>query len=62
VADPAALARLILLGQEGWHLQRRQTEGWLAVQSLTDERSVQAKALLQAAFGPGVAIRLVQLP
>lgn len=62
VADAAALARLILLGQEGWHLQRRPTEGWLAVQSLTDERSVQAKALLQAAFGPGVAIRLVQLP
>ncbi|WP_432726512.1 hypothetical protein [Variovorax sp. W6] len=62
VADPTALAKLILLGQEGWHLQRRPTEGWLAVQSLTDERSAQAKALLQAAFGPGVAIRLVQLP
>ncbi|HEX7865274.1 MAG TPA: hypothetical protein VF555_10005 [Variovorax sp.] len=40
VADTAALGRLILLGQEGWHLQRRPTEGWLAVQSLTDERSV----------------------
>ncbi|MET3381419.1 hypothetical protein [Variovorax paradoxus] len=62
VADAASLARLILLGQEGWHLQRRPTEGWLAVQSLTDERSVQANALLQAAFGPGVAMRLVLLP
>lgn len=62
VADAAALAKVILLGQEGWHLQRRSTEGLLAVQSPTDERSMQAKALLQAAFGPGVAIRLVQLP
>jgi hypothetical protein len=62
VADAASLARLILLGQEGWHLQRRSTEGWLAVQSLADERSVQAKALLQDAFGPGVAMRLVLLP
>ncbi|NVM91288.1 hypothetical protein FHT32_004952 [Variovorax sp. SG517] len=62
VADPAALARLILLGQEGWHLQRRPTEGWLAVQFPADERSLQGRALLQAAFGPGVAIRLVQLP
>lgn len=62
VADAAALAKVILLGQEGWHLQRRATEGWLAVQSPTDERSAQARALLQAAFGPDVAIRLIQLP
>lgn len=62
VVDAASLARLIKLGQEGWHLQRRPTEGWLAVQSLTDERGVQAKALLQAAFGPEVAMRLVLLP
>ena len=62
VADAAALARLIQLGQEGWHLQRRPTEGWLAVQSPTDQRSMEAKALLQAGFGPGVAIRIVQLP
>ncbi len=62
VADAGALARVILLGQEGWHLQRRATESWLAVQSPADERSAQARALLQAAFGPDVAIRLVQLP
>lgn len=62
VADPAALAQLIRLGQEGWHLQRRPAEGWLAVQSLTDARSAQARALLQAAFGTDVPMRLVQLP
>lgn len=62
VADPAALAQLIRLGQEGWHLQRRPAEGWLAVQSLTDARSAQARALLQAAFGADVPMRLVQLP
>ncbi|MFS2102615.1 hypothetical protein ACCC97_27025 [Variovorax sp. Varisp85] len=62
VADAASLVRLINLGQEGWHLQRGPTGGWLAVQSLTDERSVQARALLQAAFGPGGAVRLVPLP
>lgn len=62
VADAAALASLIRLGQEGWHLQRRTADGWLAVQSLTDERSVQARQLLQSAFGPDVAIRLVALP
>jgi len=62
VADAAALARLVLLGQDGWHLQRWPTEGRLAVQSPTDERSFQAKALLQAAFGPGVVIRVVPLP
>ncbi len=62
VADPAALAQLIRLGQEGWHLQRRPAEARLAVQSLTDARSAQALSLLQAAFGPGVPARLIQLP
>ncbi|WP_454903846.1 hypothetical protein [Variovorax gossypii] len=62
VADPAALAQLIRLGQEGWHLQRRPAEARLAVQSLADTRSAQALSLLQTAFGPGVSVRLVQLP
>jgi len=62
VADPAALAQLIRLGQEGWHLQRRPAEARLAVQSLADARSAQALSLLQAAFGPGVPARLIQLP
>ena len=62
VADPAALARLIRLGQEGWHLQRQPAEARLAVQSLTDTRSAQARSLLQSAFGPGVSARVVQLP
>jgi len=62
IADAAALASLIRMGQEGWHLQRRATEGWLAVQSPGDARSIQAAGLLQRAFGPGVAIRLVPLP
>lgn len=62
IADAAALAKLIQLGQEGWHLQRRSAEGWLAVPPLTDERSAQARALLQTAFGPGVAMRLIALP
>ncbi|KLN55779.1 hypothetical protein [Variovorax paradoxus] len=62
IADAAALASLIRLGQEGWHLQRRATEGRLVVQSADDARSAQARELLQRAFGPGVAIRLVPLP
>ncbi len=62
VSDAGALARLVLLGQEGWHLQRWPTEGRLAVQSPADEHSLQAKALLQAAFGPGVVVRVVGLP
>jgi len=62
VVDAAALASLIRLGQEGWHLQRRAASGWLAVQSPDDARSAQASELLQRAFGPGVAIRLVPLP
>lgn len=62
VADPAALARLIRLGQEGWHLQRQPAEARLAVQSLADTRSAQAQSLLQSAFGPGVSARLVPLP
>jgi len=61
VADAAALASLIRMGQEGWHLQRRSTGGWLAVQSPEDARSAQASELLQRAFGPDVAIRLVPL-
>ena len=62
VADAAALAELIRLGQEGWHLQRRPRDGWLAVQSLTGERSDRARALLRSAFGPEVPIQLVALP
>ncbi|MBT2335303.1 hypothetical protein J7E49_15465 [Variovorax paradoxus] len=62
VADAAALASLIRLGQEGWHLQRKTDSGWLAVQSPEDGRSAQAGNLLQRAFGSGVAIRLVPLP
>ncbi|MBJ2159924.1 hypothetical protein JC881_29410 [Variovorax sp. IB41] len=62
VADAAALADLIRLGQEGWHLQRRPTDGWLAVQSLSDERSTKARALLRSAFGADVSIELVALP
>ena len=62
VADAAALAELILLGQEGWHLQRRTKDGWLAVQSLNDERSAKARALLRTAFGPEVSMELVALP
>jgi len=62
VADASALAELIRLGQEGWHLQRRPKDGWLAVQSLTDERSAKARTLLRTAFGPGVSMELVALP
>ena len=62
VADVAALAGVLQLGQEGWHLQRRADDGWLAVQSPGDARSARASELLQRAFGPGVAIRLVPLP
>ena len=62
VADAAALAELIRLGQEGWHLQRRPRDGWLAVHSLTDERSDRARALLRSAFGPEIPIQLVSLP
>lgn len=62
VADAAALAELIRLGQEGWHLQRRPGDAWLALQSTSDERSARARALLHRAFGPGVAIELVPLP
>ncbi|WP_093213080.1 MULTISPECIES: hypothetical protein [unclassified Variovorax] len=65
VADPAALAQLIRLGQEGWQLQRRPAEGWLAVPHLPklgEAEGAQARALLQAAFGQGVATRLVLLP
>ncbi|SDI41541.1 hypothetical protein [Variovorax sp. OV700] len=62
VADAAALASLIRVGQEGWHLQRRAASGWLAVHSPDDARSAQAGELLQRAFGPDVTIRLVPLP
>ena len=62
VADVAALAAVLQLGQEGWHLQRRADDGWLAVQSPGDARSARASELLQRAFGPGVAIRLISLP
>jgi hypothetical protein len=62
IADAASLASLIRMGQEGWHLQRRATEGRLAVQSPDDAQSAQARELLKRAFGPGVAIRLVALP
>ncbi|WP_018905868.1 hypothetical protein ABL841_14885 [Variovorax paradoxus] len=62
IADAASLASLIRIGQEGWHLQRRAAEGWLAVQSPGDAQSAQAGELLQRAFGPGVAIRVVPLP
>jgi hypothetical protein len=62
VADVAALAGVLQLGQEGWHLQRRADDGWLALQSPGDARSAQASELLQRAFGPGVAIRLISLP
>jgi hypothetical protein len=62
VADAAALAELIRLGQEGWHLQRRPKDGWLAVQSLSDDRSTRARALLRSAFGPEVSMELVALP
>ena len=62
VANASALAELIGLGQEGWHLQRRPKDGWLAVQSLSDERSARARALLRAAFGPEVSMELVALP
>ena len=61
VADAASLASLIRLGQEGWHLQRHATEAWLAVQSPDDDRSTQARQLLQRAFGPEVTIRLIPL-
>lgn len=62
VANAAALAGLIHLGQEGWHMQRHAADAWLAVQSPGDARSVQARELLQRAFGPDVAVRLVSLP
>jgi hypothetical protein len=62
VADAAALAELIRLGQEGWHLQRRPKDGWLAVQSISDERSARARALLRSVFGADVSIELVALP
>lgn len=62
VADPAALAGLIKLGQEGWHLQRMPCHSWLAMQSIGDERSEQARALLHRAFGPDATIELVALP
>ncbi|MDQ0569341.1 hypothetical protein QFZ42_001175 [Variovorax paradoxus] len=61
IADAASLGSLINLGQEGWHLQRHATEAWLAVRSPDDERSTQARQLLQRAFGPQVAIRLIPL-
>lgn len=62
VADVAALAGVLQLGQEGWHLHRRAADVWLAVQSPGDARSAQASQLLQRAFGAGVAIRLISLP
>ena len=62
VADVAALAAVLQLGQEGWHLQRRADGGWLAVQSPDDARSAQASQMLQRAFGRGVTIRLISLP
>jgi len=62
VADVAALAAVLQLGQEGWHLQRRADDGWLAVQSPGDARSARTSELLQRAFGRGVTIRLISLP
>ncbi|MET3492972.1 hypothetical protein [Variovorax boronicumulans] len=61
VADAAALAELIRLGDEGWHLQRRPGDARLALQSTSDARSARAHTLLQRAFGPGVAVELVPL-
>ena len=62
VVDVAALAAVLQLGQEGWHLQRGADDGWLAVQSPGDARSARASELLQRAFGRGVTIRLISLP
>lgn len=62
VADAASLASLIRLGQEGWQLQRRAADAWLAMQSPDDDRGAQATQLLQRAFGPDVKVRVIPLP
>lgn len=59
LADAAALAELIRLGQEGWHLQWREAGGWLAVASPGDARSIEAGRLLQRGLGPGRPVRIV---
>jgi hypothetical protein len=62
VADAAALAQLIRLGQEGWHLQRRAAEGSLALPRSDPAHSAPARELLQRAFGPDLPVRLIDLP
>ncbi len=42
LADANALAQLIRLGLDGWHLQRRAQEGWLAVPAPGDPLSAEA--------------------
>jgi hypothetical protein len=61
IANAEALAGLIRIGQEGWHLQRKGDSAWLAVQSPGDARSAQARELLQRAFGADAAVRVVAL-
>jgi len=62
LADANALAQLIRLGLDGWHLQERAGDGWLAVENPGDARSAQAHALAQRAFGRDAPVRLVALP
>jgi len=62
VADPAALASLIRLGEEGWHLQRGAAEGALAMPAPAQPQGARAAELLQRAFGPGLPVRLIALP
>lgn len=61
LADTHALAQLIRLGLDGWHLQGRAQERWLAVPDPGDARSAEAKALAQRAFGRAKPVRLVAL-
>ena len=51
LADADALAQLIRLGLDGWHLQRRAQEGWLAVPAPGDPLGAEGQALAQRAFG-----------
>lgn len=61
LADTHALAQLIRLGLDGWHLQGRAEESWLAVPNPGDARSVEAQALAQRALGRATPVRLVAL-
>jgi hypothetical protein len=61
LADAHALAQLIRLGLDGWHLQGRAQESWLAVPNPGDARSAEAQALAQRAFGRAMPVRLVAL-